>query len=505
MSIRSPQRRVRVPGRPRTVRVDDFRHGVDLRQRPDSGRSPWAKNVTSDGRNLVKRWGAVHKSTLAEAGVWIHWSLATRDLLVQRGATVYAYDLDINGALSNVRTVYTFLNSAKVSATDLGGYAWISGGGSTGRVVRWDGLTATVATSAAGGGPIATWQNKLWTSSGDSTRLDWSAAGDGMTWDTSNNFVFIREPDDARIKAIGSGTGIDVVGRGGLFVFKEQSIHRVVDSETGEYVTVETENGAPGQEAVTTLDGTTYLCNDDGIWVVTETGTRYISDPIAPLWDDGRTGEHIPDEFIAWQQHGRLYFARDDLDLFFEYDPAAAAWWPHSLNDAGTARSVMSAATQVPDSTYGEYSYALDSGGTKVLRLWDPPRQGGTVSQAEDYVSSTATATYVLPWVDFGLDRMQVQRVLVEGWGTAVTVSARKDGDNLGVSLGTKSLHANIFGDNDLVGHVEVFGVGFCRSLALEFGATVSNIMVFYDELGLRRNRPNFGLSAVRLDVVPLK
>lgn len=494
--IRS-QRRVRVPVSPRTVMLDDFSRGINAIDDPaalPAGFVPDGFNVNHLGRRLVARWGAQRLAALASSASYIFYSQALNRVIVQRGTTIYAYETVGWTATSLV----TVASSLKVQAVDFNGQvvlATVSG------IYTTDGTAVGTVLRAGSviGCKVAVWQNKVWATTGRT--LYWSAAGDATSWTTGTDFTAIREPDDTNIEALGAGNGIDVLGRTGLLVWKRNSRHRVVDSETGEYVTlgVGPGAGANGNEAVATVGGTVYFGNDLGVFRQTGEDAVLVSDAISPFWLAGGGSD-----VILGNSQDRLVACRGE-DIWELYENGA--WWRHRLWNGSANKSILSIAPRaVTDSLTP--AYILDSDGTGLLEMWRRPddRAAGTTDKRFDYSTSTPTSRFVLPWVGFGLEMAQVQRAVIHGWGSFLTPYRRIDYDDTltALSPATLNIQASTASLNRS-GTVEVFGIGACRALALQLDWVGGLDFDWTGPDGTPWSWPGAGIAAVRVDVVPLK
>lgn len=175
----------------------------------------------------------------------------------------------------------------------------------------WDGATVTTPTNAPIGNTCATWQNKLW-SGGDPanpSRLYYSDIGSANRTNATQ-YVDIREKDSALITALGGASGIDISGRPGLLVFKQDSAYRVHDSATGAFTTIDSSQGAGSNIAVINAYGRTFVINTRGI---------YSTDGLDPLREESSLVENLfsktqinqgrPDLMAAGRYQDRLFFS----------------------------------------------------------------------------------------------------------------------------------------------------------------------------------------------------
>jgi hypothetical protein len=81
-----------------------------------------------------------------------------------------------------------------------------------------------------------------------------------------SGFVDVRDNNDAPMTAIGTGTAIDNTAKPSLLVFKARSTHRINDSTTGSYQTLDAQAGASGPMAVTQAINRVVFVNEVGVW-----------------------------------------------------------------------------------------------------------------------------------------------------------------------------------------------------------------------------------------------
>lgn len=146
-------------------------------------------------------------------------------------------------------------------------------------VFDYDGTTWASRNATVKGNAIAAWQNKCWVTgdptAGQKARVWWSNINSSATWTTASDFVDLREKDEASCTAIGAGEGMDIVGRPGLLVFKEESTYRINSSTTGAYTTLDSDIGAASSLSITTLGNRTVAFSKHGLW-----GTDGVSHPV---------------------------------------------------------------------------------------------------------------------------------------------------------------------------------------------------------------------------------
>lgn len=258
--------------------IQDFSGGWNPRDAPSevaANESPDCINITLDERGgVVKRLGLYRLgsgSSISSAPVnSFYWPTATL-AVIQDGATVRT-----TSDFVTFTSVNTFSTAGLMGFADFKGqlmivhpvdgvYSYSTGGGLQGPFG-----------SPVKGNSIAVWQNKLWVvgDTSNPSRVWWSNPGDEQTWSTATDYVDVREVDDAKLTAIGSGQMMDVTAKPTLLVFKEFSMHRINDSDTGSYTTLSTSEGASGPLAVTNMAGRTFFAGKSGIF-----GTDGVSVP----------------------------------------------------------------------------------------------------------------------------------------------------------------------------------------------------------------------------------
>ena len=271
--------------------VRDFSGGLNLRDAPSElagNESPYASNVSFDERGgVVKRLGLTSLSTLSNAPSRMFWSQAFNRGYIQDGTSIKS----TTDFVTYVTHTPAMADSSRVGFADFGGKVVIVH--PTSGLYTSPGDT-TVALTAVGAGPkgfsCVPWQGKLWVigDPANPTRVNFSAANDPTGWTVGTagcGFVEIRDASDAALTAIGNGNGLDFVAKPTLLVFKKRSTHRINDSTTGSYQTIDANAGASGPMAVTGLFGNTFSVNDIGIWKCDGThAPTLVSQNLQPLF-----------------------------------------------------------------------------------------------------------------------------------------------------------------------------------------------------------------------------
>lgn len=505
MTIRVPSRRIRVPSPGPVKFLDDFSGGLNYRDPAITvagNETQDALNVTSVGQTLMKRYGAGTVTTLASAGSSIYVSTASDFAIVQRGSVVYSYDLatwtatqiiaDTGGTDKIACCDFTGAANVVVIAATNGVYTWPFTGSATLR------LSKTLARPT-----IASWSNKVWVGTELSlVAIYWSAAGDPTTWNDTEDFVAIKDVDGSIIEALGTGNGVDIVGRDGLFVLRSNSGHKIIDSETGEYVTLWAGDGIGGigHESVTSLDGVIYFQGNNGMYRLVGDTPELISGKINPV------GNFSYDDYLSnccFALGDRVFFSRALSSSIWEFVPATGAWWRHALYTGSTYRFAVSAATTGARIT-SPRAYLIDSGGTAVVEwlAWTSQAASG-----DDYASQIVPCSYATPWVNFGLDKARIQRIAVEGWGTNVALSSKSDYQAALTSLDTDmdfaTLSASVFS-----GREELFPGSVHRAISLYFAESGSSPIPAAQERStldpVAQYVGAFGLNAIRFDTVEI-
>lgn len=486
---------------------DDFSRGVDLASAPSDVRAPFvpgALNFTGKGKAAVQRWGIASLGATTAASQFIYHSpiFPTR-IFSQEGATLYEY-IDAPG-LSGRTARKTFTTAATISAVD-----FVTGAGATPCIVfvhpvdgvfTWDGATFSARVgSPVKGTATAVWQNKCWVI--DGSKVWWSNPGRADVWTTSTDFNSVRDLNDEDLTAVGVGNGIDTLERTGLLVFKRQSTHLIIDSETGEYKTLDTRHGAMSKEAVTTSLGRVFCSNELGIYEVTDNGLQDIHSPIQLLWDAPYIGFRYE---VAWANGDRVYFAQA-TDMIFEYVIRERAWWLHAITGGGSG---VESATSTSNGSSGFAAlspYLLVNSGlaTYVVTAWQPPdAQNGQLTDITGAVQSTLR----LPVVGDDLGEFRVDRCFIRGWGggtgESVTPTVYSNGDEAGTAQAAVTLgSATGFETTAIVNQL-----GVHRQFQLGLAATAADTYDRQPHTGLAVNPyvSPLGITSVRLDVVEVE
>lgn len=405
--------------------LNDFGGGLDLvtdiaELDPRNHYDAW--NVQVWNGSIFNRFGADEVFTATSDMTYVFQSSQLNVGLTYEGTTLYRWAASGTWGSSwtsktSLDTVGTHKPHAAEFTTPTANFIVFTW---KGRIYSWDGSTfGGPYGPTALEGPLAVWQNKVWAS--DGSRLFWSAAGDHTTWTTGTDYVDVMETDGTKITALGTGNGMDVVGRAGLLVFKTSSVHNVYDSTTGAYTTVDTNAGAAGAESVTSLFGDVYFCNRHGIWTLRGDRAEPIHAPIRPLWDTGVYA--AASQYCIFPNWNRIYVSRG-LGWILEYVPESASWWYHFLSHNGgtTKRGVISATYGFGGGGAGNSIFpiatVIDTNKRSGLHMWLPPGVDTWVTPSlADYTSSGSNlgiyARYRFPWIQGNQgDEFRVRR-----WG----------------------------------------------------------------------------------------
>ena len=419
--------------------MDDFSKGVWLGDDCEYPYFPELVNlsVSTDGwlrrrrgmRGIAQRSSANAKYVFVSAKTkWSGGTTSNLKIFVQDGAALYVNDTG-GGSWTQITgfpSANSFTSSAKIHMCDFNDRIYI--------VHPVDGVwyldnpsdtSATNETTAVKGDKISVWQNKLWVAGdpGNLERVWWSAAGGG-SWNTTDDYIDLREsntrPNQAPgVTALGVGNGMDVVGRGGLLVFQDQSIHRIYDSTTGAYVTETFGPGAAGSEAVTSGPDGIFCASNFGIWHSTGNGRwQPIDSPIRTVWTGNMASTSTITAFTAW---GRHYFSKGDSScLVFEYVPETKGWFPHAFKNDTNYRPIVSASSHAMTGTWGSWPIpsAIVLQGTDGLAATFPQPPDFNVSGADNDDTSLATIAFRLrtPWLtEKNREKFRCRRMLMHG------------------------------------------------------------------------------------------
>jgi hypothetical protein len=287
----------------------------------------------------------------------------------------------------------TFTTSARVGFADFAGKLCVIHP-VDGIWTSTDGVTYTVNADADSPKGTCLWpfQNKLFASGAGTTRVYWSAAGDPTVWAPAD-FVDIREGNDDPVIALRGASGIDVVGRTGLLAFKRRSHHRIYDSATGAYETVDPNVGCASALAVTAIDNRTIFLSERGIFESSGAGpAKKVSNNLDPLFTPSQINYGQLDLVCSGRRHGRAYFSLPRAsstanDLALEYDNDTEEGWIAPGSNAMTSYATFGSSTErlygghptVSGQVYNLFTGGSDDGAAIDWRFqtkWFEPASG---------------------------------------------------------------------------------------------------------------------------------
>ena len=476
--------------------------------------SPDMMNVTLDERGgITKRLGLTRlNSTTIDNSANVQslfYSEAIDKLLAQVGADVYASS---DGGATWGASIKTFTTSARCHMVDFLGSVVLIHPVDT--AFTYDGTTfSSAVTNSPKGTCIAVWQNAMW-SCGDSTagsesRVTRSDLG-ALTWPGTPVTVDVRAKDDEALTAVGGGSGMDVLGRDGLLVWKESSHYRIYDSASGAY-TVENYNyGASGPMAITTNESLTAAICRKGIIVTQGQGDpgMVISTKIEPLFHPGQITYANAGTMVAGNFENRMVFsipwnASAVNNLTLEFSPTQGWFAPHDfgLSSATSYRKntnkLFGGKVGTDSSTYGFvldiFTGGADDGSAITARhqiRWFEPNRGNACRFRRLNVNGRgAFNLYFKINYDSGQGELFPISIVGDGavWGTAV--------------WGTDTWNADIFQD-----YTKMYSLGYGRSFSIEIEETSSTSGTGPNLLddGAAETRGAFAVYGYNLDIQPL-
>jgi hypothetical protein len=331
-------------GRSLSLQVRDFSGGLNLRDAPSelgSQFSPDLWNVSLDERGgVASRLGYVQFNptpfAAAKAQHLFNWPTGNA-LLTQCGASLYANASTI--------PIHTFTTTDRVGMVEFFGPVYIIH--PVDGLFTYNGASFTLVDATVKGNTIALFQNKLWSSGdpADRTRVRFSNAGDPTIW---AGFVNIRDKDEMAVVCVGPAVGVDIVGRGGLTVFKNRSAYRLYDSTTGAYQTIDSTRGAASALAVTVVNNKVVVINEFGVYETDGVGPlKNVSEQLGPLWDPSQINVSQLNLFCAGTFGERVYFSLPRAgssanDLALEFHPREG-WFTANSNAASCYAPLASA------------------------------------------------------------------------------------------------------------------------------------------------------------------
>ncbi len=465
----------------RTFTIEDFSGGWNVRDAWSEiadNELPDAINVSPDERGgLVKRLGLTKYNSAqvgADAFENIFYSAALGLIIAQQGTQLYR---STPGSGTFAAFGAALGNSSRCVFADFVGKLVV---GNTEGARSYDGttLTALIANSP----PIKTmavWQNAIW-SGGDSanpTRVTRSDLG-AITWNVSPPTVDFRYKDDKPVTAVGGGAGMDVSGRSGLLVFKEDSSYRIHDSSTGANTAVDFTYGAGGPLAVTTNEGITAAISRRGIIAMRgdDTVPTLVSQKIEPLFQSTQMNHDKLDNLVATNFQDRMVFSLARVgstanNLALEFHPTLGWIVPHGFGLACGSTVLKTGASTAAEKLYGGaaasgFAYDVFTGGSddgsniacRFQTRWFEPFRGSESRYRRLLVNGRGS--FQLYW----------RQDYDTGQGDLHTVSITGTGAKWGTALwGTDTWGTDLFQDYD-----RFYSLGHGRAFSLEVQETSS-------------------------------
>ena len=315
------------------MRVRNFSDGLNLRDAALQlafSESPDNWNVTLDERGGVAArlgYAKYNATAFGAAGdktkKLFYWG-TLRLHFTQAGASIYKD--------TGAGAVKTFTTAARVDFADLAGTLYVIHP-IDGLFSSTDGTTFTAVADpdAPKGDVLYTWQNKLFAAgnpSANAARVAWSAAGDGLTWATTD-FNDLRDKDNEKVVALQGTTGFDINGRPGLLAGKRQSTYRIHDSATGAYQTIDTSVGPASALCMVNPVGVgrTVILSERGLFTTDGLSPlRPASERLEPFWDPTMVAMDKLDNWCVGSSDDRVRFSLTRFgstvnDVAFEYHP----------------------------------------------------------------------------------------------------------------------------------------------------------------------------------------
>jgi hypothetical protein len=351
----------------------------------------------------------------------------------------------------------------------------------------YNGAAVSTPTNPPVGNTCAAWQNKLWCGGDPSNppRLYYSDIGSADRTNATQ-YIDVREKDSALLTCIGGAAGMDIGGRPGLLVCKQDSTYRVHDSAAGAYTTIDPSQGAGSNISMVSVYGRTYVINTRGIYSTNGLDPlREDSQLIENLFNKNQINQSRPDLLACGRFQDRLYFS-----------------YPRAGETANTRVIELHPIQQwVVPHTNAASAYASVVRGTNDLVFGSPSSDGRIYnshvggSDNGAAIASSLTTRWLEPSGGY-LSRLR--RVRFTGVGD-FTATLLKDyqvsgsGTDLSVSIASDTPdydEGHLYDDDELYGpsafqgHDDHFSLGTCRSLALKVSETSTVV---------KSGRPIFG------------
>lgn len=499
--------------RPSQLDLRDFSGGWNLRDSPSEvakNESPDCLNVSVDERGgVVKRLGMsrLGSSSLAGVGQMVYYSQTLQVTLVQVGAALYK-----TTDFTTLTLVGTFSTSARLACVDFNGSVVLLH--KADGVYTYDGTTLTSRNTTVKGTCLAVWQNKVW-AGGDpvnQSRVWWSNLGDATAWTTASAFVDIRDKDSAAITALGVGQGMDVAGRPGLLVFKEESTYRINSSSTGSYTTLHAHAGAAGPACVTDLNGLTVALCKIGLYMTDGVNPpKEMSRKVSPLFRDDQLDFSNLAIACAGVKGDRMLFsmprriggsAQASNNFTLEFSPTEGWIVPHSFGLADMTSYAKQAAKLYGLSPTTAFAWEVfktgaDDGAAIACHYqtpWFEPTAGGKCSYNRLRVAGRGTFSMYVRG-DYSLGQGSLRGISIVGSGF-VWNDAAAIWNAPGV----------LWGPSAYEGYQHAWGLGIYRSVSLYLSES-STLSALGPKLQGDGSAPEvgaFALYELNLQFVPL-
>lgn len=441
----------------------DFSEELAPNEFPDS------KNVTLDERgHIVKRLGYVDRfNTTVGTGIVVnlfYWNTKSK-LVSQVGTGMY---------LDNGASFLTWTTNARAGMAEMNGLLFMNH--PVDGLKYYDGVTVTSVPSAPKGNSLAVWQNILWSNdSTTSARLWFSPIGDPTAAWPGTNWVDLKEKDSAPITAMGGAGGMDVSGRPGLLVFKQDSAYRVHDSVDGDYTTLDPDVGCASNISLETINGRTYCLSTRGIFSTDGLSPmREDSSLIQNLFNSSQINQTTPSLYAAGKKQGRLFFSLPRAgstanDLVIELHPEQH--WVVRHTNAGSAYAYI-----------GQNATEMIFGSTTANRIFNS-HHGGTDNGAA--IASSFRSSWAVP---NGGNLFRVRQLRVTGAG-AFMITPLKDFETAGSGASRQvNITGNIYrydtgvlydsgknyGPSFTESHQDLWSIGVFRAISFQVDETSS-------------------------------
>lgn len=354
--------------------INDFSGGVNLRDAPDSlppnqAQDAWNVSLSEKGL-LYARLGfsKYNQTPYNQSAVTrlFEWK-SGGSVIVQSGASLYR---DTSGT-----PFKTFTTADPAAFADFTGRLYFTH--PVDGMFYYDGNTVTAVPTGPKGKTMAAWLDGLWVAGDPAqpTRLYRSKLGDGTVWDTASGAVTndIRDGPTASqpIVCIHVGVGFDQQTRPALIVAKRNSTHRVYDSSTGAYITLDASTGAASPQSMVALLGRVFVLSERGIYATNGLSPLVLlSQPLEPLFRPEALNLGKVASFCAGFLGRRLYFSIVQAgftapNLCIEMNPLFDSFTlgSHAMASYATVGGSNENLLGASPSVNGQV-YTLESGGT---------------------------------------------------------------------------------------------------------------------------------------------